>query len=63
MGGKSFQYTIYDLSCFYNMYDYQMIEQLTTIYLGYLIDIHKKRLMNFEFNPSCLAEKTNISCS
>nr|YP_009770550.1 Ycf2 [Astragalus bhotanensis]QIT01252.1 Ycf2 [Astragalus bhotanensis]UWV18787.1 Ycf2 [Astragalus bhotanensis] len=36
---------------------YQMIEQPGTIYLRYLIDIHKKDLMNYEFNPSCLAER------
>nr|YP_009996492.1 hypothetical chloroplast RF21 [Astragalus laxmannii]QNQ65881.1 hypothetical chloroplast RF21 [Astragalus laxmannii]WDD39443.1 hypothetical chloroplast RF21 [Astragalus mongholicus var. dahuricus]WFG52249.1 hypothetical chloroplast RF21 [Astragalus laxmannii]WFG52325.1 hypothetical chloroplast RF21 [Astragalus laxmannii] len=36
---------------------YQMIEQPGTIYLRNLIDIHKKDLMNYEFNPSCLAER------
>nr|YP_010964345.1 hypothetical chloroplast RF21 [Astragalus tumbatsica]WNM88923.1 hypothetical chloroplast RF21 [Astragalus tumbatsica] len=36
---------------------YQMIEQPGTIYLRDLIDIHKKDLMNYEFNPSCLAER------
>nr|YP_010379712.1 hypothetical protein RF2 [Astragalus obscurus]UCS40853.1 hypothetical protein RF2 [Astragalus obscurus] len=36
---------------------YQMIEQPGTIYLRYLIDIHKKDLMNYEFNPSYLAER------
>nr|YP_010758640.1 Ycf2 [Caragana opulens]WEW73104.1 Ycf2 [Caragana opulens] len=36
---------------------YQMIEQPGTIYLRYLIDIHKKNLMNYEFNTSCLAER------
>nr|YP_010832507.1 hypothetical chloroplast RF21 [Astragalus oxyglottis]WFG51945.1 hypothetical chloroplast RF21 [Astragalus oxyglottis] len=36
---------------------YQMIEQPGIIYLRYLIDIHKKDLMNYEFNPSCLAER------
>nr|YP_009931443.1 Ycf2 [Cryptospora falcata]YP_009931461.1 Ycf2 [Cryptospora falcata]QNR89569.1 Ycf2 [Cryptospora falcata]QNR89570.1 Ycf2 [Cryptospora falcata] len=36
---------------------YQMIEQPGTIYLRYLVDIHKKYLMNFEFNTSCLAER------
>nr|DBA44674.1 TPA_asm: hypothetical protein RF2 [Batis maritima]DBA44675.1 TPA_asm: hypothetical protein RF2 [Batis maritima] len=36
---------------------YQMIEQPGTIYLRYLVDIHKKYLMNYEFNPSCLAER------
>src|SRR5690606_16297963 len=36
---------------------YQMIEQPGTIYLRYLVDIHKKYLMNYEFNTSCLAER------
>nr|YP_009429927.1 Ycf2 [Carmichaelia australis]ASY01258.1 Ycf2 [Carmichaelia australis] len=36
---------------------YQMIEQPGTIYLRHFIDIHKKDLMNYEFNPSCLAER------
>ncbi|CAI8591812.1 unnamed protein product [Vicia faba] len=36
---------------------YQMIEQPGTIYLRYLINIHKKDLMNYEFNTSCLAER------
>ncbi|XP_073220846.1 hypothetical chloroplast RF21 (chloroplast) [Cicer arietinum] len=36
---------------------YQMIEQPGTIYLRNLIDIHKKDLMNYEFNTSCLAER------
>nr|YP_010426522.1 Ycf2 [Phyllolobium chinense]USM11214.1 Ycf2 [Phyllolobium chinense] len=36
---------------------YQMIEQPGAIYLRSLIDIHKKDLMNYEFNPSCLAER------
>nr|YP_009141305.1 hypothetical chloroplast RF21 [Lathyrus inconspicuus]AIL55831.1 hypothetical chloroplast RF21 [Lathyrus inconspicuus] len=36
---------------------YQMIEQPGTIYLRYLIDIHKKDLMNYEINTSCLAER------
>nr|UHJ17194.1 hypothetical protein RF2 [Oxytropis falcata] len=36
---------------------YQMIEQPGTIYLRHLIDIHKKDLMNYEFNTSCLAER------
>nr|YP_010964732.1 hypothetical chloroplast RF21 [Hedysarum longigynophorum]WNM89387.1 hypothetical chloroplast RF21 [Hedysarum longigynophorum] len=36
---------------------YQMIEQPGTIYLRYLIDIHQKCLMNYEFNTSCLAER------
>nr|ATL59840.1 Ycf2 [Retiniphyllum pilosum] len=36
---------------------YQMIEQPGVIYLRYLVDIHKKYLMNYEFNTSCLAER------
>nr|UEV85713.1 hypothetical protein RF2 [Eschscholzia californica]UEV85732.1 hypothetical chloroplast RF2 [Eschscholzia californica] len=36
---------------------YQMIEQPGSIYLRYLVDIHKKHLMNYEFNRSCLAER------
>ncbi|KEH18601.1 Ycf2-like protein [Medicago truncatula] len=36
---------------------YQMIEQPGTIYLRNLIDIHKKNLLNYEFNTSCLAER------
>ncbi|RZC72702.1 hypothetical protein C5167_048184 [Papaver somniferum] len=36
---------------------YQMVEQLGSIYLRYLVDIHKKNLMNYEFNRSCLAER------
>nr|YP_010426286.1 hypothetical protein RF2 [Thottea sumatrana]YP_010426303.1 hypothetical protein RF2 [Thottea sumatrana]USL48281.1 hypothetical protein RF2 [Thottea sumatrana]USL48298.1 hypothetical protein RF2 [Thottea sumatrana] len=36
---------------------YQMIEQPGSIYLRYLVDIHKKCLMNYEFNRSCLAER------
>nr|YP_010974795.1 Ycf2 [Lysiana exocarpi]YP_010974803.1 Ycf2 [Lysiana exocarpi]WNR57372.1 Ycf2 [Lysiana exocarpi]WNR57380.1 Ycf2 [Lysiana exocarpi]WNR57437.1 Ycf2 [Lysiana exocarpi]WNR57445.1 Ycf2 [Lysiana exocarpi] len=36
---------------------YQMIEQRGAIYLRYLVDIHKKYLMNYEFNTSCLAER------
>nr|YP_009894147.1 Ycf2 [Capparis spinosa var. ovata]YP_009894167.1 Ycf2 [Capparis spinosa var. ovata]QKK40520.1 Ycf2 [Capparis spinosa var. ovata]QKK40540.1 Ycf2 [Capparis spinosa var. ovata] len=36
---------------------YQIIEQPGTIYLRYLVDIHKKYLMNYEFNTSCLAER------
>ncbi|MBA0667582.1 hypothetical protein Goklo_000647, partial [Gossypium klotzschianum] len=31
-----------------------MIEQPRPIYLRYLVDIHKKYLMNYEFNTSCL---------
>uniref|UniRef100_A0A3Q7ID25 Ycf2 n=1 Tax=Solanum lycopersicum TaxID=4081 RepID=A0A3Q7ID25_SOLLC len=34
-----------------------MIEQLGSIYLRYLVDINKKYLMYYEFNPSCLAER------
>nr|YP_009861266.1 photosystem I assembly protein Ycf2 [Orontium aquaticum]QIU82957.1 photosystem I assembly protein Ycf2 [Orontium aquaticum] len=36
---------------------YQMIEQPGSIYLRYFFDIHKKYLMNYEFNRSCLAER------
>nr|YP_009166648.1 photosystem I assembly protein Ycf2 [Epipremnum aureum]YP_009166669.1 photosystem I assembly protein Ycf2 [Epipremnum aureum]ALB38626.1 photosystem I assembly protein Ycf2 [Epipremnum aureum]ALB38647.1 photosystem I assembly protein Ycf2 [Epipremnum aureum] len=36
---------------------YQMIEQPGSIYLGYLVDIHKKYLMDYKFNRSCLAER------
>nr|YP_009769718.1 hypothetical chloroplast RF21 [Mirbelia oxylobioides]YP_009769735.1 hypothetical chloroplast RF21 [Mirbelia oxylobioides]QIT00420.1 hypothetical chloroplast RF21 [Mirbelia oxylobioides]QIT00437.1 hypothetical chloroplast RF21 [Mirbelia oxylobioides] len=36
---------------------YQMIEQPGAIYLRYLVDIHKKYLMNYELNTSCLAER------
>nr|YP_009145304.1 ycf2 [Trillium decumbens]YP_009145321.1 ycf2 [Trillium decumbens]AKK32184.1 ycf2 [Trillium decumbens]AKK32201.1 ycf2 [Trillium decumbens] len=36
---------------------YQMIEQPGSIYLRYLVDIHQKYLMNYEFNRSCLAER------
>ncbi|PRQ49124.1 putative ATPase, AAA-type, core, P-loop containing nucleoside triphosphate hydrolase [Rosa chinensis] len=36
---------------------YQMIEQPGAIYLRYLVDIHKKYLMNYQFNTSCLAER------
>nr|YP_009572398.1 hypothetical chloroplast RF2 [Monococcus echinophorus]YP_009572416.1 hypothetical chloroplast RF2 [Monococcus echinophorus]QBE87362.1 hypothetical chloroplast RF2 [Monococcus echinophorus]QBE87382.1 hypothetical chloroplast RF2 [Monococcus echinophorus] len=36
---------------------YQMIEQPGAIYLRSLVDIHKKYLMNYEFNTSCLAER------
>nr|CAA47848.1 unnamed protein product [Cuscuta reflexa]prf//2113216B ORF 740 [Cuscuta reflexa] len=34
-----------------------MIEQPGAIYLRYLVDIHQKHLMNYEFNTSCLAER------
>nr|YP_011027072.1 hypothetical chloroplast RF21 [Sedum dasyphyllum]YP_011027089.1 hypothetical chloroplast RF21 [Sedum dasyphyllum]WQN01322.1 hypothetical chloroplast RF21 [Sedum dasyphyllum]WQN01339.1 hypothetical chloroplast RF21 [Sedum dasyphyllum] len=36
---------------------YQMIEHPGAIYLRYLVDIHNKCLMNYEFNTSCLAER------
>nr|AZZ70863.1 hypothetical chloroplast RF21 [Zantedeschia aethiopica] len=36
---------------------YQMIEQPGSIYLGYLVDLHKKYLMDYKFNRSCLAER------
>nr|YP_010121606.1 Ycf2 [Pinguicula alpina]YP_010121622.1 Ycf2 [Pinguicula alpina]QRE78582.1 Ycf2 [Pinguicula alpina]QRE78583.1 Ycf2 [Pinguicula alpina] len=36
---------------------YQMIEQPGAFYLRYLVDIHKKYLLNYEFNTSCLAER------
>nr|YP_010882710.1 hypothetical chloroplast RF21 [Androsace filiformis]YP_010882729.1 hypothetical chloroplast RF21 [Androsace filiformis]WIF27294.1 hypothetical chloroplast RF21 [Androsace filiformis]WIF27313.1 hypothetical chloroplast RF21 [Androsace filiformis] len=36
---------------------FEMIEQPGVIYLRYLVDIHKKYLMNYEFNTSCLAER------
>nr|YP_010443426.1 hypothetical protein RF2 [Arenaria serpyllifolia]YP_010443445.1 hypothetical protein RF2 [Arenaria serpyllifolia]UTE94300.1 hypothetical protein RF2 [Arenaria serpyllifolia]UTE94320.1 hypothetical protein RF2 [Arenaria serpyllifolia] len=36
---------------------YQMVEQPGAIYLRYLVNIHKKYLMNYEFNTSCLAER------
>ncbi|KAL2938585.1 Protein Ycf2 [Bienertia sinuspersici] len=39
------------------MIGYQMIEQLGAFYLRYLVDIHKKYLMNYEFNTPCLAER------
>ncbi|KAL2943803.1 Protein Ycf2 [Bienertia sinuspersici] len=35
---------------------YQMIEQPGAIYLRYLVDIHKKYLMNYELNTPCLVE-------
>ncbi|KAG5585864.1 hypothetical protein H5410_046298 [Solanum commersonii] len=40
-----------------NDFGYQMIEQPGAIYLRYLVDIHKKHLMNYEFNPFYLAER------
>nr|WOC90959.1 hypothetical chloroplast RF21 [Utricularia arenaria]WOC90978.1 hypothetical chloroplast RF21 [Utricularia arenaria] len=36
---------------------YQMIEQPGAFYLRYLVDIHKKYLLNYEFNTPCLAER------
>nr|UBD07900.1 hypothetical chloroplast RF21 [Primula sikkimensis]UBD07917.1 hypothetical chloroplast RF21 [Primula sikkimensis]USN91598.1 Ycf2 protein [Primula sikkimensis]USN91616.1 Ycf2 protein [Primula sikkimensis] len=36
---------------------FEMIEQPGAIYLGYLVDIQKKYLMNYEFNTACLAER------
>nr|YP_010154188.1 hypothetical protein RF2 [Corydalis hsiaowutaishanensis]YP_010154213.1 hypothetical protein RF2 [Corydalis hsiaowutaishanensis]QQW52021.1 hypothetical protein RF2 [Corydalis hsiaowutaishanensis]QQW52046.1 hypothetical protein RF2 [Corydalis hsiaowutaishanensis] len=36
---------------------YQMVEQQGSIYLRYVVDIHQKDLMNYEFNRSCLAER------
>nr|YP_009407419.1 putative ATPase linked to protein import [Dionaea muscipula]ASA46399.1 putative ATPase linked to protein import [Dionaea muscipula]QBC71719.1 hypothetical protein RF2 [Dionaea muscipula] len=36
---------------------YQMIEQVGAIYLRDLVDIHKKSLINYEFNASDLAER------
>nr|YP_010621305.1 hypothetical chloroplast RF2 [Cuscuta europaea]WBF90851.1 hypothetical chloroplast RF2 [Cuscuta europaea] len=36
---------------------YPMIDQPGAIYLRYLIDIHQKDLMNYEFNRSFLAER------
>ncbi|KAL8471335.1 hypothetical protein ACS0TY_028843 [Phlomoides rotata] len=36
---------------------YQMIEQPGAIYLRYLVDIHKKYLLNYEFNTSSLGER------
>nr|YP_010712266.1 Ycf2 protein [Corydalis ternata]YP_010712288.1 Ycf2 protein [Corydalis ternata]WDA92921.1 Ycf2 protein [Corydalis ternata]WDA92943.1 Ycf2 protein [Corydalis ternata] len=35
----------------------QMVEQQGSIYLRYVVDIHQKDLMNYEFNRSCLAER------
>nr|YP_009975934.1 Ycf2 [Annona reticulata]YP_009975961.1 Ycf2 [Annona reticulata]QNK05351.1 Ycf2 [Annona reticulata]QNK05378.1 Ycf2 [Annona reticulata] len=40
-----------------NDYGYQTFEQPGSVYLRCLVDIHKKYLMNYEFNRSCLAEK------
>ncbi|KAI5653930.1 hypothetical protein M9H77_31117 [Catharanthus roseus] len=40
-----------------NDFGYQMIKQTGAIYLQYLVDIHKKYLMNYEFNTSYLAKK------
>nr|QXV93841.1 Ycf2 [Epimedium diphyllum]QXV93858.1 Ycf2 [Epimedium diphyllum]QXV95083.1 Ycf2 [Epimedium trifoliolatobinatum]QXV95100.1 Ycf2 [Epimedium trifoliolatobinatum] len=36
---------------------YQMIEQPGSVYLRYLVDIHKKYLMNYEFHRPSLAER------
>nr|YP_010139219.1 hypothetical chloroplast RF2 [Garcinia paucinervis]YP_010139235.1 hypothetical chloroplast RF2 [Garcinia paucinervis]QQK54598.1 hypothetical chloroplast RF2 [Garcinia paucinervis]QQK54614.1 hypothetical chloroplast RF2 [Garcinia paucinervis]QXF60399.1 hypothetical chloroplast RF21 [Garcinia paucinervis]QXF60416.1 hypothetical chloroplast RF21 [Garcinia paucinervis] len=36
---------------------FQMIEEPGAIYLRYLVDIHKKYLMNYKFNTPCLAER------
>ncbi|KAL6584139.1 hypothetical protein OROMI_003428 [Orobanche minor] len=40
-----------------NDFGYQMIEQPRANYLRHLVDIHKKYLLNYEFNTSCLAER------
>nr|YP_010248255.1 Ycf2 [Codonopsis pilosula]YP_010248279.1 Ycf2 [Codonopsis pilosula]QTK21304.1 Ycf2 [Codonopsis pilosula]QTK21305.1 Ycf2 [Codonopsis pilosula] len=40
-----------------NEYDDQMIEQPGEFYLRNIVDIHKKDLLNYEVNTSCLAEK------
>ncbi|KAL6573626.1 Protein Ycf2 [Orobanche hederae] len=40
-----------------NDFGYQMIEQPGANYLRHLVDIHKKYLLNYEFNTSCLAER------
>ncbi|CAN0899725.1 Protein Ycf2 [Linum grandiflorum] len=34
-----------------------MVEDPGAIYLQYLVDIHKKIIMNYEFNALCLAER------
>nr|YP_010997014.1 hypothetical chloroplast RF2 [Plumbago zeylanica]WPJ72713.1 hypothetical chloroplast RF2 [Plumbago zeylanica] len=36
---------------------YPMFQQPGAIYLRYLVDIHKKDLLNYEVNTSCLAER------
>nr|YP_009828897.1 Ycf2 [Enhalus acoroides]QJC59129.1 Ycf2 [Enhalus acoroides] len=36
---------------------YPMNEQPGSIYLRYIVDIHNKSLMNYEFHRSCLAER------
>nr|YP_009493628.1 hypothetical protein RF2 [Eucommia ulmoides]YP_009493650.1 hypothetical protein RF2 [Eucommia ulmoides]AWN56550.1 hypothetical protein RF2 [Eucommia ulmoides]AWN56572.1 hypothetical protein RF2 [Eucommia ulmoides]AZT79313.1 hypothetical protein RF2 [Eucommia ulmoides]AZT79335.1 hypothetical protein RF2 [Eucommia ulmoides] len=36
---------------------YQIIEEPGAIYLRYLVDIHQKSLLSYEFNTSCLAER------
>nr|YP_008378825.1 putative protein RF21 [Najas flexilis]YP_008378836.1 putative protein RF21 [Najas flexilis]AFY64115.1 putative protein RF21 [Najas flexilis]AFY64116.1 putative protein RF21 [Najas flexilis] len=38
-------------------FGYQIIEQPGSIYLRYIVDIHQKYLMNYEFNRSCLVER------
>nr|YP_010689899.1 hypothetical chloroplast RF2 [Ceratostigma plumbaginoides]YP_010689917.1 hypothetical chloroplast RF2 [Ceratostigma plumbaginoides]WBR75608.1 hypothetical chloroplast RF2 [Ceratostigma plumbaginoides]WBR75626.1 hypothetical chloroplast RF2 [Ceratostigma plumbaginoides]WBR75690.1 hypothetical chloroplast RF2 [Ceratostigma plumbaginoides]WBR75708.1 hypothetical chloroplast RF2 [Ceratostigma plumbaginoides] len=40
-----------------NYSGYPMFEQPGAIYLRYLVDIHKKDLLNYEVNTSCLAER------
>nr|YP_011033898.1 hypothetical protein RF1 [Gueldenstaedtia verna]WRI15699.1 hypothetical protein RF1 [Gueldenstaedtia verna] len=45
------------LSLSKNNSGYQMIDQPGTNYLRSLIDIHKKEILNYEFNTSCLAER------
>nr|YP_010392510.1 hypothetical protein RF2 [Canarina eminii]YP_010392533.1 hypothetical protein RF2 [Canarina eminii]UPX08119.1 hypothetical protein RF2 [Canarina eminii]UPX08142.1 hypothetical protein RF2 [Canarina eminii] len=40
-----------------NEYDDQMIEQPGERYLRTIVDLHKKDLLNYEFNTSCFAEK------
>lgn len=38
-------------------FGYQMIEQRGSIYLQYFVDIHRKHLMNHEFERSYLGER------
>lgn len=40
-----------------NELSYKMMEEQVTNNLRYLLDIHKKYLMNYELNPACLAER------